>query len=83
MNKKKISIVAVSAVVIVSLGLGFNSIFKKANTLETDNNDTVVSDQSIETGDELNTEEAKLDKTSSYLILPYFLLLPIASIQVK
>ena len=56
MNKKKISIVAVSAVVIVSLGLGFNSIFKKANTLETDNNDTVVSDQSIETGDELNTE---------------------------
>lgn len=62
MNKKKISIVAVSAVVIVSLGLGFNSIFKKANTLETDNNDTVVSDQSIETGDELNTEEAKVDK---------------------
>ena len=62
MNKKKISIVAVSAVVIVSLGLGFNSIFKKANTLETDNNDTVVSDQSIEKGDELNTEEAKVDK---------------------
>ena len=62
MNKKQISIVAVSAVVIVSLGLGFNSIFKKANTLETDNNDTVVSDQSIETGDELNTEEAKVDK---------------------
>ena len=65
MNKKKISIVAVSAVVIVSLGLGFNSIFKKANTLETDNNDTVVSDQSIETGDELNTEEAKVDKTET------------------
>ena len=65
MNKKKISIVAVSAVVIVSLGLGFNSIFKKANTLETDNNDTVVSDQSIETGDELNTEEAKVDKTKT------------------
>ena len=65
MNKKKISIVAVSAVVIVSLGLGFNSIFKKANTLETDNNDTVVSDQSIETGDELNTEEAKVDKTQT------------------
>ena len=58
MNKKKISIVAVSAVVIVSLGLGFNSIFKKANTLETDNNDTVV-------GDELNTEEAKVDKTET------------------
>ena len=65
MNKKKISIVAVSAVVIVSLGLGFNSIFKKANTLETDNNDIVVSDQSIETGDELNTEEAKVDKTET------------------
>ena len=65
MNKKKISIVAVSAVVIVSLGLGFNSIFKKANKLETDNNDTVVSDQSIETGDELNTEEAKVDKTET------------------
>ncbi|MDU2163309.1 DUF4430 domain-containing protein [Intestinibacter bartlettii] len=65
MNKKKISIVAVSAVVIVSLGLGFNSIFKKANTLETNNNDTVVSDQSIETGDELNTEEAKVDKTET------------------
>ena len=65
MNKKKISIVAVSAVVIVSLGLGFNSIFKKANTLETDNNDTVVSDQSIDTGDELNTEEAKVDKTET------------------
>ena len=65
MNKKKISIVAVSAVVIVSLGLGFNSIFKKANTLETGNNDTVVSDQSIETGDELNTEEAKVDKTET------------------
>ena len=65
MNKKKISIVAVSAVVIVSLGLGFNSIFKKANTLETDNNDTVVSDQLIETGDELNTEEAKVDKTQT------------------
>ena len=65
MNKKKISIVAVSAVVIVSLGLGFNSIFKKANTLEIDNNDTVVSDQSIETGDELNTEEAKVDKTET------------------
>ena len=65
MNKKKISIVAVSAVVIVSLGLGFNNIFKKANTLETDNNDTVVSDQSIETGDELNTEEAKVDKTET------------------
>ena len=65
MNKKKISIVAVSAVVVVSLGLGFNSIFKKANTLETDNNDTVVSDQSIETGDELNTEEAKVDKTQT------------------
>ena len=65
MNKKKISIVAVSAVVIVSLGLGFNSIFKKANTLETDNNDTVVSDKSIETGDELNTEEAKVDKTET------------------
>ena len=65
MNKKKISIVAVSAVVVVSLGLGFNSIFKKANTLETDNNDTVVSDQSIETGDELNTEEAKVDKTET------------------
>ena len=65
MNKKKISIVAVSAVVIVSLGLGFNSIFKKANTLETDNNDTVVSDQSIETGDELNTEEAQVDKTET------------------
>ena len=65
MNKKKISIVAVSAVVIVSLGLGFISIFKKANTLETDNNDTVVSDQSIETGDELNTEEAKVDKTET------------------
>ena len=65
MNKKKISIVVVSAVVIVSLGLGFNSIFKKANTLETDNNDTVVSDQSIETGDELNTEEAKVDKTET------------------
>ena len=65
MNKKKISIVAVSAVVIVSLGLGFNSIFQKANTLETDNNDTVVSDQSIETGDELNTEEAKVDKTQT------------------
>ena len=65
MNKKKISIVAVSAVVIVSLGLGFNSIFKKANTLETDNNDTVVSDQSIETGDELNTEEPKVDKTET------------------
>ena len=65
MNKKKISIVAVSAVVIVSLGLGFNSIFKKANTLETDNNDTVVSDQTIETGDELNTEEAKVDKTET------------------
>ncbi|MBS7148167.1 MAG: DUF4430 domain-containing protein [Intestinibacter bartlettii] len=65
MNKKKISIVAVSAVVIVSLGLGFNSIFKKANTLETDNNDTVVSDQSIEKGDELNTEEAKVDKTET------------------
>ena len=65
MNKKKISIVAVSAVVIVSLGLGFNSIFKKANTLEIDNNDTVVSDQSIETGDELNTEEAKVDKTKT------------------
>ena len=65
MNKKKISIVAVSAVVIVSLGLGFNSIFKKANTLETDNNDTVVSDQSIETGDELNTEEEKVDKTQT------------------
>ena len=65
MNKKKISIVAVSAVVIVSLGLGFNSIFKKANTHETDNNDTVVSDQSIETGDELNTEEAKVDKTET------------------
>ena len=65
MNKKKISIVAVSAVVIVSLGLGFNSIFKKANTLETDNNDTVVSNQSIETGDELNTEEAKVDKTET------------------
>ena len=65
MNKKKISIVAVSAVVIVSLGLGFNSIFKKANTLETDNNDTVVSDQSIETDDELNTEEAKVDKTET------------------
>ena len=65
MNKKKISIVAVSAVVIVSLGLGFNSIFKKANTLETDNNDTVVSDQSIETGDELNTEEAKVDKNET------------------
>ena len=65
MNKKKISIVAVSAVVIVSLGLGFNSIFKKANTLETDNNDTVVSDQSIETGDELNTEEAKVDNTET------------------
>ena len=65
MNKKKISIVAVSAVVIVSLGLGFNSIFKKANTLETDNNDTVVSDQSIERGDELNTEEAKVDKTET------------------
>lgn len=65
MNKKKISIVAVSAVVIVSLGLGFNSIFKKANTLETDNNDTVVSDQSIETSDELNTEEAKVDKTET------------------
>ena len=65
MNKKKISIVAVSAVVIVSLGLGFNSIFKKANTLETDNKDTVVSDQSIETGDELNTEEAKVDKTET------------------
>ena len=65
MNKKKISIVVVSAVVIVSLGLGFNSIFKKANTLETDNNDTVVSDQSIETGDELNTEEAKVDNTET------------------
>ena len=65
MNKKKISIVAVSAVVIVSLGLRFNSIFKKANTLETDNNDTVVSDQSIETGDELNTEEAKVDNTET------------------
>ena len=65
MNKKTISIVAVSAVVIVSLGLGFNNIFKKANTLETDNNDTVVSDQSIETGDELNTEEAKVDKTET------------------
>lgn len=65
MNKKKISIVAVSAVVIVSLGLGFNNIFKKANTLEIDNNDTVVSDQSIETGDELNTEEAKVDKTET------------------
>ena len=65
MNKKKISIVAVSAVVIVSLGLGFNSIFKKANTLGTDNNDTVVSDQSIETGDALNTEEAKVDKTET------------------
>ena len=65
MNKKKISIVAVSAVVIVSLGLGFNSIFKKANTLETDNNDTVVSDQSIETGNELNTEEAKVDNTET------------------
>ena len=65
MNKKKISIGAVSAVVVVSLGLGFNSIFKKANTLETDNNDTVVSDQSIETGDELNTEEAKVDKTET------------------
>ena len=65
MNKKKISIVAVSAVVIVSLGLGFNSIFKKANTLETDNNDTVVSDQSIEKGDELNTEEAKVDNTET------------------
>ena len=65
MNKKKISIVAVSAVVIVSLGLGFNSIFKKANTLETDKNDTVVSNQSIETGDELNTEEAKVDKTET------------------
>ena len=65
MNKKKISIVAVSAVVIVSLGLGFNSIFKKANTLETDNNDTVVSDQSIEKGDELNTEEAQVDKTET------------------
>ena len=65
MNKKKISIVAVSAVVIVSLGLGFNNIFKKANKLETDNNDTVVSDQSIETGDELNTEEAKVDKTET------------------
>ena len=65
MNKKKISIVAVSVVVIVSLGLGFNSIFKKANTLETDNNDTVVSDQSIETGDELNTEEAKVDNTET------------------
>ncbi|WP_415990733.1 DUF4430 domain-containing protein [Intestinibacter bartlettii] len=65
MNKKKISIVAVSAVVIVSLGLGFNNIFKKANTLETDNNDTVVSDQSIETGDELNTEEAKVDNTET------------------
>lgn len=65
MNKKKISIVAVSAVVIVSLGLGFNSIFKKSNTLETDNNDTVVSDQSIEKGDELNTEEAKVDKTET------------------
>ena len=65
MNKKKISIVAVSAVVIVSLGLGFYSIFKKANTLETDNNDTVVSDQSIETGDELNTEEAKVDNTET------------------
>ena len=65
MNKKKISLAAVSAVVIGSLGLGFNSIFKKANTLETDNNDTVVSDQSIETGDELNTEEAKVDKTET------------------
>ena len=65
MTQKKISIVAVSAVVIVSLGLGFNSIFKKANTLETDNNDTVVSDQSIETGDELNTEEAKVDNTET------------------
>ena len=65
MNKKKISIVAVSAVVIVSLGLGFNSIFKKANTLETDNNDTVVSDQSIEKGDELNIEEAKVDNTET------------------
>ena len=65
MNKKKISIVVVSAVVIVSLGLGFNSIFKKANTLETDNNDTVVSDQSIEKGDELNTEEAKVDNTET------------------
>ena len=65
MNKKKISIVAVSAVVIVSLGLVYNSIFKKANTLEIDNNDTVVSDQSIETGDELNTEEAKVDKTET------------------
>ena len=65
MNKKKISIVAVSAVVIVLLGLGFNSIFKKANTLETDNNDTVVSDQSIETGDELNTEAAKVDNTET------------------
>ena len=65
MNKKKISIVVVSAVVIVSLGLGFNSIFKKANTLETDNNDTVVSDQSIEQGDELNTEEAKVDNTET------------------
>ena len=65
MNKKKISIVVVSAVVIVSLGLGFNSIFKKANTLETDNNDTVVRDQSIEKGDELNTEEAKVDNTET------------------
>ena len=34
MNKKKISIVAVSAVVIVSLGLGFNSIFKKLTHLK-------------------------------------------------
>lgn len=61
MNKKKISIVAVSAVVIVALGLGFNSIFKKANTSETAKNDTVVAEQLAEKNDELNTEETKVD----------------------
>ncbi len=61
MDKKKISIVAVVAIVIVSLALGFDSIFKKTNTDEKNNNDTVVSSQSIKANDKVNKEEKETE----------------------
>lgn len=60
MDKKKISMIAVVTVVIVSLVLGFNSIFTKAKTSEK-TNDTVVSTQSIKTNDEVNKEEKEIE----------------------
>lgn len=63
MNKKKISIITLSAVVIVLLGLGFNSIFKKANPHETDNNNTLASSsQSIEENEEIEAENTETEK---------------------